>query len=176
MEEEDDTERNLLKRSAFNQYFTITQEMASFEKELFAKFLHEGTFNVNNGLKRNILKLKFMTLPEELKEEIVKRDAPQAMAVSRFQKSGRVKPKPRQSQSILATLVPRKSMPTKSKFNIFSTAIQWIAARPGTSDNPDLALAEKLLKASDSAFSVKSTRSAQVRNDFKISQAKCKIS
>lgn len=177
MEEDDDSERSLLKRSAFNQYFAITQEMTSFEKELFAKFLHEGTFVVNNVLKRNILKLKFMTLPEELKDEIMRKEAPQSMSLSRIQKTARSsKPKSRSSQGLLGSLTPRKSLPLKSKFNIFSTAVQWMTSRHG-SDNPDLALAEKLMKASESSASLKSTRSLrEARSDFKISQAKCKIS
>lgn len=177
MEEDDDSERSSLKRSAFNQYFAISQEMTSFEKELFAKFLHEGTFIVNNVLKRNILKLKFMTLPEELKEEIMRKEVPQSMSLSRIQKSSRgSKPKPRPS-GLLGIMSPRKSVSSKSKFNIYSTAIQWMASRPG-SDNPDLALAEKLMKASASTTSLKSTSKSlrEARNDFKISQAKCKIS
>lgn len=175
MEKDDDAESSL-KRSAFNQYFAISQEMTSFEKELFAKFLHEGTFIVNNVLKRNILKLKFMTLPEELKEEIMRKEVPQSM--SRIQKSSRgSKPKPRPSTGLLGIMSPRKSVSSKSKFNIFSTAIQWMASRPG-SDNPDLALAEKLMKASASTTSLKSTSKSlrEARSDFKVSQAKCKIS
>lgn len=178
MEEDDDSERSSLKRSAFNQYFAISQEMTSFEKELFAKFLHEGTFVVNNVLKRNILKLKFMTLPEELKEEIMRKEVPQSMSLSRIQKSSRgSKPKPRPSTGLLGIMSPRKSVSSKSKFNIFSTAIQWMASRPG-SDNPDLALAEKLMKASASTTSLKSTSKSlrEARSDFKISQAKRKIS
>lgn len=176
MEEDDNSERSFLKRSAFNQYFAITQEMTTFETELFAKFLHEGTFVVNNVLKRNILKLKFMTLPEELKDEVVRKEVPQSMSLSRIQKSARAKPKPRSSQGILGALTPRKSISPKSKFNIFSTAIQWMTSRPG-SDNPDLALAEKLMKASESSASLRSTKSLrEARKDFKVSQAKCKIS
>lgn len=183
MEEDDNSERSFLKRSAFNQYFAISQEMTSFEKELFAKFLQEGTFVVNNALKHNILKLKFMTLPEELKDEIMRKEVTQSMSLSRIQKTSRgIKPKPRsaqhlQQQSLLGTLTPRKSISSKSKFNIFSTAIQWMASRPG-SDNPDLALAEKLMKASESSISLKSTSKSlrEARSDFKISQAKCKIS
>lgn len=177
MEEDDNSERSFLKRSAFNQYFAISQEMTSFEKELFAKFLHEGTFVVNNVLKRNILKLKFMTMPEELKEEIMRKEVPQSMSLSRIQKTSRgSKQKLRSSQGLLSALTPRKSLTTKSKFNIFSTAIQWMASRP-SSDNPDLALAEKLMKASESTISLKSSTKSlrEARNDFKISQAKCKI-
>lgn len=171
---EDNDECDYLKRSAFNQYFSISQEMNSFEKELFAKFLHEGTFIVNNVLKRNILKLRFITLPEELKDDMVRKEAsPQSMSLAKTtQKSQRSKQQQHQrlkSQGILNVLVPRKSLSTKSKFNIFSTAVQWMASRPA-SDNPDLVLAEKLMKASEST--TKGSRSA--RNDFKISQAKCK--
>lgn len=153
--------------------------MTTYEKDLFAKFLHEGTFVVNNILKRNILKLKFMTLPEELKDEIVRRDVPQSMSLSKIQKSVRSnKPKLlRQSVGLLSAMTPRKSLSTNSKFNIFSKAVQWIASRPG-SDNPDLALAEKLMKASESTMSLKSSTKSlrEARSDFKISQAKCKIS
>lgn len=150
--------------------------MTSFEKELFEKYLHEGTFVVNNVLKRNILKLKFMTVPQELKEEIMRKEVPQSMSLSRIQKASRsTKQKPRvsQQQGILGTLTPRKSISSKSKFNIFSTAVQWMASRPG-SDNLDLALAEKLMKASASTGSLKSTSKSlrEARNDFKISQAK----
>lgn len=176
MEEEDNSEGSFLKRSAFNQYFAISQEMTAYEKDLFAKFLHEGTFVVNNVMKRNILKLKFMTLPEELKNEIVRREAPQSMSLSKIQKSARSnKPKSaRQSLGLVNAFAPRKSISSNSKFNIFSKAVQWMASRPG-SDNPDLALAEKLMKASESSISTtKSLREA--RSDFKISQAKCKIS
>lgn len=182
IEDEESSECNFLKRSAFNQYFAISQEMSTYEKDLFAKFLHEGTFVVNNVLKRNILKLKFMTLPEELKDDVVRnKDVPQSMSLARVQQqkplASRTKQQLQQkamrsSQGILGSLVPRKSLSTKSKFNIFSTAIQWMANRP-VSDNPDLALAEKLMKASESVTSLRSTRTA--RNDFKISQAKCKI-
>lgn len=177
MEEDDNSEPSFLKRSAFNQYFAISQEMTSFEKELFAEFLHEGTHVVNNALKRNILKLKFMTLPEELKDEILKRDATPSMPLSRIQKSSRnVKPKQKSFMQLQGILTPRKSISSKSKFNIFSTAIQWMASRP-SSDNPDLALAEKLMKASESSMSLKSTTKSlrEARSDFKISQAKCKI-
>lgn len=154
--------------------------MTSFEKKLFGKFLDEGTFVVNNVLKRNILKLRFMTLPEELKDEIMRKETPQSMSLSRLQKTPRSsKQKPRQSQQqgILSVLSPRKSVSSKSnKFNIFSTAVQWTANRPG-SDNPDLVLAEKLMKASESSMSLKSTTKSlrEARSDFKISQAKCKI-
>ena len=179
MEEDDSSERSFLKRSAFNQYFAISQEMTSFEKELFAKFLHEGTFVVNNALKRNILKLKYMSMPEELKEEIMRKETPQSVSLSRIQKATRsIKPKTKvsQQQSLLGILTPRKSISTKSKFNIFSTAIQWMASRPG-SDNLDLALAEKLMKASESSMSMKSSTKSirEARSDFKISQAKRKF-
>lgn len=176
---DDNNECDYLKRSAFNQYFAISQEMSSFEKELFTRFLHEGTFIVNNVLKRNILKLKFMTLPEELKDEIVRKEImPQSMSLTKtsHNKAQRSRQQQQQqkskssSQGILNVLIPRKSLSTKSKFNIFSTAVQWMANRP-LSDNPDLALAEKLMKASESIS--KSSRTA--RNDFKISQAKCKF-
>ena len=114
--------------------------MTTFEKEMFEKFMHEGTFVVNNVLKRNILKLKFMSMPEELKEETTKKEIPQAM--TRNQKSAKTKGK--KSQNIVGALTPRASLPTKSKFNVFSTAIQWMTSRPLT-DNPDLVLAEKLV-------------------------------
>ena len=174
---EDDNSNNecdFLKRSAFNQYFAISQEMTAFEKELFEQFMHEGTFVVNNVLKRNVLKLKFMSMPEELKDEIMRKEMPQSMSASRGQKGARAKPKTatQKSQSIMGSLMPRKSLPAKSKFNIFSTAIQWMASRPA-SDNPDLVLAEKLMKASESVLNTKSARST-ARNDFKVSQAKCK--
>lgn len=179
MEEDDNSERSFLKRSAFNQYFAISQDMASFEKELFAKFSGEGTFVVNNMLKRNILKLKFMTMPEELRDEIMRKEAPQSMALSRIQKSARSNkqlPKTRQSAGLLGALTPRKSISTKSKFNIYSTAIQWMTSRHG-SDNPDLVLAEKLMKSSESTASLKTTTKSlrEARTDFKMSQAKCKI-
>lgn len=165
---------NFLKRSAFNQYFAISQEMSAFEKDLFERFMHEGTFVVNNVLKRNILKLKFMSIPEELKDELMRESAPQTMALARAQKASRGRQKTaaqRSSQSVLSSFVPRKSLSSKSKFNIFSTAIQWMASRP-VNDNPDLVLAEKLMKASESMSNVKSLRSA-ARTEFKISQAKC---
>lgn len=153
--------------------------MTSYEKDLFAKFLHEGTFVVNNVMKRNILKLKFMTLPQELKDEILRRDAPQSTSLAKIQKAARnTKPKTaRQTLGLLKTFTPRKSIAASSKFNIFSKAVQWIASRPG-SDNPDLALAEKLMKASETATSAKNVSKSlrEARNDFKISQAKCKIS
>lgn len=147
--------------------------MTTFEKEMFERFMHEGTFVVNNVLKRNILKLRFMSLPEELKDEMSKKDSPQTMALTRVQKSNK-KPKQqiKQSPNLLGALQPRKSLSTKSKFNIFSTAVQWMASRP-VSDNPDLVLAEKLMKASDSVSNMKSARSS-ARNEFKISQAKCR--
>lgn len=178
MEDDEDSERSFLKRSAFNQYFAISQEMTSFEKELFVDFLHEGTFVVNNVLKRNILKLRFMTLPQELKDEITRKEMPQSMSSSKLQKTPHSsKQKQRQSQQhgLLNVLSPRKSMSSKTKFNIFSTAVNWMANRPG-SDNPDLVLAEKLMKASESSMSLKSTTKSlrEARSDFKISQAKCK--
>lgn len=173
-EDSSNNECDFLKRSAFNQYFAISQEMTSFEKELFERFMHEGTFVVNNVLKRNVLKLKFMSLPEELRDEIMRKEMPQSMSAAKAQKGARTKPKTaaQRSQSIMSSLVPRKSLPAKSKFNIFSTAIQWMASRPA-SDNADLVLAEKLMKASDSVTNTKSARST-TRNDFKVSQAKCK--
>lgn len=150
--------------------------MSSFEKDLFERFMHEGTFVVNNVLKRNILKLKFMSIPEELKDEMMREKSPQSMALARAQKASRGRQKTaapqRSSQSVLSSLMPRKSLSSKSKFNIFSTAIQWMASRP-VSDNPDLVLAEKLMKASESVSNVKSLRSA-ARTEFKMSQAKCK--
>lgn len=177
--DDDNDECSYLKRSAFNQYFAISQEMVSYERELFARFLHEGTFVVNNVLKRNILKLKFMTLPEELKDDSIRKEAtPQSMSLARtVQKSGRVKShqqksKLASSQGVLSSLVPRKSLSSKSKFNIYSTAIQWMANRP-LSDNPDLALAEKLMKASENVLSERKGSKA-ARHDFKVSQAKCK--
>ena len=46
------TEESFLRRSAFNQYFAISREMIAYEKDMFAKFVQEGTFVVNNVLKR----------------------------------------------------------------------------------------------------------------------------
>lgn len=177
MEEDDNSERSFLKRSAFNQYFAISQEMTTFEKELFAQFLHKGTGEVNSILKRNILKLKYKMLPEELKDEAIRKEEPQTMSLSRIQKSTRVSnQKPRLSQGPLGAATPRKSISSKSKFNIFSTAIKWMASRP-SSDNPDLALAEKLMKASESSMSLRSTTKSlrEARTDFKMSQAKRKL-
>ena len=51
-EEENNTEESFLRRSAFNQYFAISKEMIAYEKDMFAKFVQEGTFVVNNVLKR----------------------------------------------------------------------------------------------------------------------------
>lgn len=153
--------------------------MTSFEKEAFSQFLHEGTYVVNSVLKRNILKLKFLTLPEELKDEIIRRDdKPTSVTLSRISKPARGgKWKSKSSQSVIGSLTPRKSVSSKSKFNIFSTAIQWMASRPG-SENVDLVLAEKLMKASESNVTTKknsaSGNSRGVRSDFKVSQAKCK--
>lgn len=178
MEDDDNSERSFLKRSAFNQYFAISQEMTTFEKELFAQFMHKGTFEVNNILKRNILKLKYKTLPQELKDEAIQKESPSSISLSRIQKSTRVsKQKARPSQGPLGAWTPnRKSVASRSKFNIFSTTIQWMATRPG-SDNPDLALAEKLMKASESTMSLKSTSRSlrEAKSDFKISQAKRKM-
>ncbi|KAG5670791.1 hypothetical protein PVAND_001030 [Polypedilum vanderplanki] len=175
--DDDNDECNFLKRSAFNQYFAIAQEMAAFEKDLFARFLHEGTFVVNNVLKRNILKLKFMTLPEELKDDSIRKEGmPQSMSLAKtVSKTGRVKAhsqklKLASSQGALSAITPRKSQSVKSKFNIYSTAIQWMTNRP-LSDNPDLALAEKLMKASESFVGDKKS-SKSARHDFKVSQAK----
>lgn len=176
MEDDDNSERSFLKRSAFNQYTAISCEMTTFEKELFAKYLHEGTFVVNSNLKKNILKLKFASLPQELKDEIMRKEVPQSTSLSRIHKAAsRLKPKSRSSQGLVSALTPRKSFSSKSKFNILSTAVQWISNRPG-SQNTDLALAEKLMKASASTLSLKSSRSArEVSGDFKISQAKCEL-
>lgn len=152
--------------------------MTSFEKEAFSQFLHEGTYVVNSVLKRNILKLKFLTLPDELKDELIRRDEKSSVTLSRISKPARGgKWKSKSSQSVIGSLTPRKSASSKSKFNIFSTAIQWMASRPG-SENVDLVLAEKLMKASESNVTLKknsaSGNSRGVRSDFKVSQAKCK--
>lgn len=175
MDEDDFSVRSILKRSAFNQYFAIYSEMTSFENELFAKYLHEGTFVVNSNLKKNILKLKFSSLPQELKDEIMRKEVPQSTSLSRIHKaSSRLKLKSRSSQGLVKTLTPRKSFSSKSKFNILSTAVQWLSNRPNN-DNPDLALAEKLMKASVSSTNYKSNRTLrEAKSDFKISQAKCK--
>ena len=170
MENEDNSEGSFLKRSAFNQYFAISQEMTSFEKELFSKFLHEGTFTVNNVLKRNILKLKFLSLPQDLRDELINKESSSPQVAQRI-KGTRLKQKPRQS-GVLKTLTAKKDTSVKTKFSVMSTAFQWIVSRPG-SDNADLALAEKLVKASGSSVSVKSSRT--VKSDYKMSQAKCKI-
>lgn len=176
MERDDNSEQSNLKRSAFDQFFAISQEMTSFEKELFSKFQHEGTFEVNNVLKRKILTLKFGTLPEELRDELIRKDVPQSTSLSKIQKSSRGSQlKPRQS-GVLRASTPRWSIAKKPKFNVFSRLIQWTASRPG-SDNPDVALAEKLMKASESSTSLKSTTKSvrEARSDFKIQQAKCKM-
>lgn len=171
MENEDNSEGSFLKRSAFNQYFAISQEMTSFEKELFSKFLHEGTFTVNNVLKRNILKLKFLSLPQDLRDELINKDGgPQVPA--RIKGARNTKLKARQS-GVLKTLTAKKYTSVKTKFSVMSTAFQWIVSRP-ESDNADLALAEKLVKASGSSVSAKSSRT--MKTDYKMSQAKCKIS
>lgn len=168
-----------MKRSAFNQYFAISQEMTSFEKEAFSQFLHEGTYVVNNVLKRNILKLKFLTLPEELKDEVIRKEEKPSASLSRISKPARGgKWKSKSSTSVVGLLTPRKSISARSKFNIFSTAIQWMASRPG-SENVDLVLAEKLMKASESNAVVKKNSAGgnlrAVRSDFKVSQAKRKF-
>lgn len=179
MERDDNSEQSNLKRSAFDQYFAISQEMTSFEKELFAKFQHEGTFEVNNVLKRKILTLKFGTLPEELRDELIRKDVPQSTTLSKIQKTARGSQLktigPRQSGGLRAS-TPRWSIAKKPKFNVFSRLIQWTASRPG-SDNPDVALAEKLMKASESSNSLRSTTKSvrEARSDFKIQQAKCKM-
>lgn len=174
MERDDNSEQNNLKRSAFDQYFAISQEMTAYEKELFAKFQHEGTFEVNNVLKRKILTLKFGTVPEELRDEMIRKDVPQSTSLSKIQKASRAsQQKPRQSMTHLKAPSPRWSLAKKPKFNVFSRLIQWTASRPGA-DNPDVTLAEKLMKASESSTSLsKSVREA--RSDFKIQQAKRKI-
>jgi hypothetical protein len=161
--------------------------MGNFEKELYEKFLHEGTFVVNNVLKRNILKLKFMTLPRELKEvhdaSYRGKDTPQSMSLAKIQRGGALsrngggktplqKTSRSSTQGYMNAFRPRKSFSKNQKFNILSTAIQWISSRP-VGDNPDLALAEKLMKASESVVNSRSSKSHH-RNDFKISQAKCK--
>lgn len=153
--------------------------MTLFEKEAFSQFLHEGTYVVNNVLKRNILKLKFLTLPEELKDEIVRKEEKPSVTLSRISKPARGgKWKSKSSQSVIGSATPRKSVSAKSKFNIFSTAIQWMASRPD-SENVDLVLAEKLMKASESNAVMKKNsatgNSRGVRTDFKVSQAKRKL-
>lgn len=154
-EDENNSEECYLKQTAFNQYQTISQCMTDYEKEKFSKFLQEGTFVVNNVLKRNILKLKYTSppcFPIEKTKELDKSLTPIRIAKQRS------KPK----------FNPKKAT-TKSKFTTVSTTIKWLIKQP-VSGNVDLALAEKLMKMSD----LSSTQNG-MRSDFKISQAKCKF-
>lgn len=154
-EDESNSEECYLKQTAFNQYQTISQCMTDYEKEKFSKFLQEGTFVVNNVLKRNILKLKYTSppcFPLEKSKELDK-----SLTPIRIMKQ-RSKPK----------FNPKKET-TKSKFTTVSTAIKWLIKQP-VSGNVDLALAEKLMKMSDH-----SSKPNGMRSDFKISQAKCKF-
>lgn len=174
-ETKSDEESDKLKCSAFNQYFAISQDMISYEKELFDRFLSEGTFVVNNVLKRNILKLKYISMPDDFKEEKSRKEPTPPTNLTRMQKTSRMQSRSK-SSSVMGVMTPRKSVPQKSKFNVLSTAIQWMTSRHDT-DNPDLALAEKLIKASASSTSLRSFGSKNHREsktDFKITQAKCK--
>lgn len=174
-----DAESDQLKRSAFNQYFSISQDMITYEKELFDRFLSEGTFVVNNVLKRNILKLRYISMPDDFKDDIKSRKEPSPPAnLTRMQKNSRTQSRSK-SSSVMGMITPRRNMPHKSKFNVLSTAIQWMTSRHDT-DNPDLALAEKLVRASASSTSLRSIGSKAHHRDtkaeFKITQAKCKFS
>jgi hypothetical protein len=176
--DEKDEESDQLKRSAFNQYFSISQEMTSYEKVLFDKFLSEGTFVVNNVLKRNILKLKYMALPEEMKEDKSRKEMSPQSNLTKMQKSSRMQSRSKsRSSSVMGVTTPRRNIPQKSKFNVLSTAIQWLTTRH-EGDNPDLALAEKLVKTSASTTSIRSSATKHLhhrdsKNEFKIAQAKC---
>lgn len=153
--------------------------MITYEKELFDRFLSEGTFVVNNVLKRNILKLRYISMPDDFKDDIKSRKEPSPPAnLTRMQKNSRTQSRSK-SSSVMGMITPRRNMPHKSKFNVLSTAIQWMTSRHDT-DNPDLALAEKLVRASASSTSLRSIGSKAHHRDtkaeFKITQAKCKFS
>jgi hypothetical protein len=164
MEDNENTcEESYLKTSAFNQYYAISRDMTAYEKDIFSRFLQEGTFVVNNVLKRNILKLKYVSLPiEAFEEKAKKKEIP--LAPVRISKQ-----KPKQKAG--ATLAPLKKEAStgKSKFTTMSTTIKWIITRPGQ-ESPDIALAQKLMKSSTESLNPK-----EARSDFKIAQAKCML-
>jgi hypothetical protein len=129
-------------------------------------------------LKRNILKLKYMALPEELREEKSRKEMSPQSNLTKMQKTSRMQSRSKsRSSSVMGVMTPRRNIPQKSKFNVLSTAIQWLTSRH-EGDNPDLALAEKLVKSSVSTTSIRSSNPKHHRdtkNDFKIAQAKCKF-
>lgn len=154
--------------------------MINYEKELFDRFLSEGTFVVNNVLKRNILKLRYITMPDDFRDDRSRKEPSPPTNLSRMQKNPQTQQSRSKSSSVMGAMTPRRSIPHKSKFNVLSTAIQWMTSRHDT-DNPDLALAEKLVRASASTTSLRSIGSRahhhrDSKAEFKITQAKCKFS
>lgn len=118
-------------------------------------------------------------MPEEFKEEKSRKEMSPQSNLTKMQKTSRMQSRSKsRSSSVMGVMTPRRNVPQKSKFNVLSTAIQWLTSRH-EGDNPDLALAEKLVKTSASTTSV---RSSAIRNniresksDFKIAQAKCEL-
>ena len=115
---------------------------------------------------RNILTLNFVFEPEELKHETHNKKKEISLTTMRLPKNVKAKPKPRQSGMFGA--FAKKDL-KGSKFTTMSAAMRWMVSRPGT-DHPQLALAEKLVKASDTMGVSKAAR--DIKNDFKLAQAK----
>lgn len=115
-----------------------------------------------------------MVEPEELKEEVHNKKKEVSLTTMRLPKNVKPKPKPRQS-GLFSAFAKRDSK--GSKFNTMSAAMRWMVSRPGT-DHPQLALAEKLVKASaDTIVTAASSKAARdIKNDFKLAQAKRKKS
>ncbi|XP_052562272.1 dynein axonemal heavy chain 10 isoform X4 [Culex pipiens pallens] len=119
------------KRSAFSQYIQLVKNIREYEKDNFQEFTVYGTRTVNSVLKRNILKLEFCEPIYELEQE--KRSA-------RLKKADTLAKGSRKPSALMAGT-------DRTKYSNIATAVRWIVNRP-ESQNPELTLAQKLVRAS----------------------------
>uniref|UniRef100_A0A182K9N2 Uncharacterized protein n=1 Tax=Anopheles christyi TaxID=43041 RepID=A0A182K9N2_9DIPT len=135
----------------------LVKEFKEYEKDNFQKFTTYGTKTVNSVLKRNILKLEFCDTMLELQKE-------RKMSKTKKDKLSARRP---------SALMTGKD---RSRYTNIATAVRWLVNRPDALD-PQLALAQKLVRAARSTPSQMSSSGSQTpASEFKINQAQLMVS
>ncbi|XP_062558011.1 dynein axonemal heavy chain 10 isoform X2 [Armigeres subalbatus] len=153
-------EETLQKRATFRQYLMLVKSIRDYEKDNFQQYLSHATGTVNSVLRRNILKLEFCEPIFELEED-------KRLARAKKETTSR-----RPSALMSAG--------EKGKYSNIATAVRWIVNRPD-SQNPELTLAQKLVRASrntpsQGASSSSGTGILTPAANFKMKQAQLMVS
>ncbi|XP_055533348.1 dynein axonemal heavy chain 10 [Wyeomyia smithii] len=156
---------SLQTRSVFSQYMELVMKFREYEQDNFQQFMTNGTRTVNSVLKRNILKLEFCEPVYELVQQ---------------KQTTRTRREAVKSESRKPSLLMVGT--DHSKYANIATAVRWIVNQP-ESQNPELTLAQKLVRASRntpsqgaSSGSAGSSGNTGSGKEFKIRQAHLLVS